>query len=65
VAIAHGLADGPHTALIRSAAAPEAFVVGRDAPAPWLWPSAAALLLAALAAVGALIGVALLERRRR
>ena len=55
--IAEGLADGKHSAIIRSAnGPPSAFLVGRAAPLPWLWVLAPALLLIALVVVGALIG---------
>jgi polysaccharide biosynthesis protein PslG len=55
--IAEGLANGEHSAVIRSAnGPPSAFLVGRAAPLAWLWALVPALLLVALVAVGALIG---------
>jgi hypothetical protein len=52
--VAAGLADGPHTALIRSPAGPPGvFLVGRDRPLPWVWVLAPALLIGALALAGA------------
>ncbi len=62
--IATGLADGPHTALIEGPRPPEAFLVGRARPLPWLWSLAPALLLAGLAVVGALALRAALDRGR-
>jgi hypothetical protein len=61
-----GLEDGTHTALVRGGPTPpDSFLVGRDAPQPWLWALAPLLLLAGLAAVGALTMRALCERLSR
>ena len=50
-----GLSDGVHTLVLRGEnGPPRAFIVGRDQPLPWLWTLAPALLLVALAIVGAL-----------
>ena len=56
VAVASSLADGPHTAVVRSANGPPGvFVVGRAQPYEWAWIVVPALLVVALAIVGALI----------
>jgi hypothetical protein len=49
------LTDGVHTCIIRSAVAPDSFVVGRERPLPWVWTLAPALLTVALACAGALM----------
>ncbi|MFL5800308.1 MAG: cellulase family glycosylhydrolase [Roseiflexaceae bacterium] len=54
VTIAGQLPDGEHTAMLRGAAPPEAFLVGRTPPLPWLWALAPALIVAGLVLVGAL-----------
>ncbi len=54
VTIAGQLPDGEHTAMLRGAAPPEAFLVGRTPPRPWLWALAPALIVAGLVLVGAL-----------
>jgi hypothetical protein len=62
--IAGGLADGPHTAVLRGAELPsDVFLVGRAAPWPWLWMIVPALLMLALAVVGGLIGRVVLSWR--
>lgn len=64
--IAERLADGTHSAVIRSAnGPPSAFMVGKAAPLPWLWTLVPALLIAALVVVGALLGGNLSEGSRR
>ena len=65
ITIAGGLADGPHTAVLRGAELPsEVFLVGRAAPSPWLWTLAPALIVLALVVVGGQIGRVLLSWRR-
>lgn len=55
VTLASGLSDTEHTLTIRiENGPPRAFVVARAQPLGWLWALAPALLLAALAVVGAL-----------
>ena len=64
--IADGLAAGAHVAIIQSASGPPgAFMVGRAVPLPWLWMVLPALLLAALALVGALLGRAVMVGRKQ
>ncbi|KPV50273.1 hypothetical protein SE17_27895 [Kouleothrix aurantiaca] len=58
VSLASGLPDGEHTLVLRSPnGAPAVFLVGRAQPLAWLWVLAPALLLLALAVVGALISL--------
>jgi hypothetical protein len=63
ITVASGLADGPHTATLRGAEQPSTlFMVGRDAPLPWLWTLLPVLIVLALAIVGARIGQVVLAR---
>lgn len=50
--ITAGLPDDVHVLEIRSAVAPEHFVVGRERPLPWVWTLAPVLITLALAYVG-------------
>ncbi|MDW8148863.1 MAG: cellulase family glycosylhydrolase [Roseiflexaceae bacterium] len=52
VRIASGLSDTVHTLEIRSAIAPEHFMVEREQPLPWVWTLTPALITLALAYVG-------------
>lgn len=52
--VAAGLTDAVHTLEIRSATAPEYFVVGRERPLPWVWVLTPAAITLALASIGAL-----------
>ncbi len=62
VRVAAGLPDTTHTVLVSGSGVPAAFLVERDPPQPWLWTLAPALLIGALAAVGALIARAWAHR---
>jgi hypothetical protein len=56
IVVASGLADGPHTAVIRGAHGPPGvFLVGRAQPLPWVWTAAPVLLVGTLVVVGALL----------
>jgi hypothetical protein len=64
--IAERLPDGPHTAVVRAPGGlPEAFLVGRAPPLPWLWALAPALITLGLVAVGGLTMRALVDRPAR
>jgi hypothetical protein len=65
VTIAARLSDEEHTAIVHGAASPEAFLVGRAPPLPWLWALAPAFIVLALVVVNGLLGRALAERPRR
>jgi hypothetical protein len=62
VVVAEGLPDGRHTVEVHGAVPPEAFLVGRAPPLPWLWAPGFALLLSGLAATGGLIAAETLVR---
>lgn len=58
ISLASGLIDGEHTLVLRSPnGAPAVFLVERAQPLAWLWVLLPAVLLLALGAVGALIGL--------
>jgi hypothetical protein len=64
--VAAQLSDGTHTAILRAPGGlPNAFLVGRAPPLPWLWTLAPALVVLALAVVGGLAMRAWIDRPRR
>ncbi len=62
VVVASGLPDTVHRVTVHGQDPPDAFLVGRARPLPWLWTWGMGGLLVALAAIGGLLGREIVTR---